>query len=165
MADLTRSNTQVEEKGPEHRVAGPITDAEQTYAGALAAIDPATGKLTGYATTTGLIPLGGRFSDEALGDASSPPKENNIDAGVGRVSRRVSVTGVSAQTDVGKPVFASDDNVLTLTATGNQIPAGWIERWHNTTICDVAMFSANEQAVLALCMPVAGFNSALGNQA
>lgn len=54
---------------------------------------------------------------------------------------QLAVTGVTAVTDVGKPVYASDDNTFTLTATSNSY-IGRIVRWISSTNC-VVDFDAN----------------------
>lgn len=52
----------------------------------------------------------------------------------GRV--QLAVTGVTATTDVGKDVYATDDNVFTLTATSG-VTIGKIVRWVTGTTCIV----------------------------
>jgi hypothetical protein len=49
---------------------------------------------------------------------------------------RLTVTGASAVTDVGKPVFATDDDTFTLTPGGSRI--GVVARWVSSTTCIVA---------------------------
>lgn len=67
------------------------------------------------------------------------------------ILQRYAVTGVSAQSDVGKSVYASDDATLTLTAPStNAIPVGMITRWHVSTTCDVLIFGWALQRILAL---------------
>jgi len=49
------------------------------------------------------------------------------------------VTGVSAQSDVGKAVFGTNDNDLTLTSN-NTTRMGDVEYWHTSTTCDVRVY-------------------------
>ena len=53
------------------------------------------------------------------------------------------VTGAASAADVGKPVYASDDNTLTLTATNNSL-MGVIERWVSSTTCIIRVFGQKE---------------------
>lgn len=46
----------------------------------------------------------------------------------------IAVTGASAVTDNGKPVYASDDNVLTLTPNDAD-PVGEVVKWISSTLC------------------------------
>jgi hypothetical protein len=52
----------------------------------------------------------------------------------------LAVTGVTAASDVGKAVYASDDDTFTLTASTNS-PIGRVVRWIASTSC-VVMFDA-----------------------
>ena len=64
------------------------------------------------------------------------------------IIRKHAVTGVAAVTDVGKLVYATDDQTLTLTANTNLKAIGKIVRWHSGTTCDVLMFSPAEHEAL-----------------
>lgn len=52
---------------------------------------------------------------------------------------RHAVTGASAQSDLGKPVYASNDNDLTLSSS-NTTRMGEVEYWHTSTTCDVRVY-------------------------
>lgn len=53
----------------------------------------------------------------------------------------VTVTGVSAITDIGRAVYLSTDNPNDLTVTSNNTPyVGEVERWISSTTCDVRLF-------------------------
>lgn len=54
----------------------------------------------------------------------------------GRV--KLSVTGVSAITDVGKDVWATDDDSFTLTYAAGAVWIGTVERWISSTNCIVS---------------------------
>lgn len=49
------------------------------------------------------------------------------------------VTGVSAQTDVGKAVYLSNDNDMTLTSS-YAAAVGRVEYWWSSTTCDVLLY-------------------------
>ena len=51
---------------------------------------------------------------------------------------KLSVTGVSAITDVGKDVWATDDNTFTLTYAAGAVWIGRISRWETGTTCIVS---------------------------
>lgn len=68
----------------------------------------------------------------------NPVVEVTTDAGPGMLEQ-YTVTGVSAQTDVYKAVYASNDNDLTLTAS--QSPAiGRVLYWWSSTTADVMIY-------------------------
>ena len=75
--------------------------------------------------------------NSVVGDSSGTPIPEISTECQAFVLRTVAVTGVSAQTDVGRTqVYASNDNDLTTTA--NQSPyVGWVVRWYSSTTCDV----------------------------
>ena len=52
---------------------------------------------------------------------------------------RHAVTGAAAQSDVGRAVYGTDDNVLTITSN-NTTRIGEIEYWHSSTSCDVRIY-------------------------
>jgi len=78
-------------------------------------------------------------SNTVVGDTSaSPVVEGSTEAGP-YVGEQLAVTGVSAQTDVRQPVYASNDNDLTLTA--NQAPiVGRVVYWYSSTTADVLFY-------------------------
>lgn len=74
----------------------------------------------------------------------------------GEVLLQVSVTGVTAQTNLGNKVYLnSDDNDITLTRPARGIPFGVITRWNSGTTCSVTRFSFE-----ALCAIMLGGNGA-----
>jgi len=141
-----------------NRLSIEIADAVQLYAGGLAALrGPAHATSQGYADAlndeVGHIPLGGWWSDETLGDTQGDPvvnPENNVDI-KGKVWRRKAVTGVASRGDIGKLVYASDDNVLTLTRpAANALPLGVVVEWHTSTTADVLLFGFETLAAISL---------------
>ncbi len=62
----------------------------------------------------------------------------------GRIT--IDVTGVSAVTDEGSTVYASDDNTFTLTSSGNSA-IGKIIRWISGTKCVVAFEAVSRRSI------------------
>lgn len=155
MTDLTASTPRTV-SAREIRISTQIADAVQTYAGGLAALrGPSHATTQGYLAllddAPGLIPLGGFFSDQTLGaTSSSPVPKNNVDVS-DKVWRRATVTGAASRGDIGKLVYATDDNVLTLTRPADDsLPMGCVWEWHTSTTCDVFMFGFATLCAIAL---------------
>lgn len=73
--------------------------------------------------------------------------DGTIECGVdisGVILKNVPVTGSSAVDDVGDPVYASDDNTLTLTATSGANEIGFVTRYQSSGYADVHLFSASQ---------------------
>lgn len=86
----------------------------------------------------------------ATGDTSaSPVPEAAIDVDP-QVLRRIAVTGAASRGDIGKPVYATDDNTLSLTRPTNGTPVGMVVEWHTSTTCDVLLFGLAVQAAIDL---------------
>ena len=62
----------------------------------------------------------------------------------GGIIQRWAVTGATAKTDIGKPVYATDGQTLTLTAPTTGLPHGFVADWISSTTCDVYLFSFSE---------------------
>ncbi len=74
-----------------------------------------------------------------VGDTSAePPPEVSVETGE-FILLQHAVTGVSAQSDTGKPVYASNDNDLTL-SSNNTARMGEVEYWHSSTSCNVRVY-------------------------
>ncbi len=92
--------------------------------------------------------------DPFLGFAESQVDNSLGAAGDRRVRVRergkvqIPVTGVTAITDIGADVFASDDDTFTLTQSTNT-RIGYIVRWISSTTCIVA-FEANQSRIAEL---------------
>lgn len=74
-------------------------------------------------------------STGAAGDVSVKVRQK------GRV--KLAVTGVAAVTDVGKTVWATDDNVFTLTYAAGAVSIGRIVKWYTGTNCLVEFKAFN----------------------
>jgi len=132
-----------------------VANTNTIYVGAWTAL-PGTGGLTsnrGYLVPyqniatiewAGMAIPGGTPGDLSttntiVGNTSAAPVvEATTEAGP-FIFERATVTGVSAQTDVGKAFYASNDNDLTLTAAVS--PAvGRIIYWYSSTTADVLFY-------------------------
>jgi hypothetical protein len=68
----------------------------------------------------------------------------------GLVSENVSVTGVSAVTDLGKLVYATDGQTMTLTRPTTGLPVGVIVNYRTSTYCDIYLFSFAESVMWSM---------------
>lgn len=140
-------------------------DGETIHSGGLVALGSPShgtadvqGRTKKWAAADFEIPIGFALPNPAnatdgrwVGSTTAPRPETNIDTGV-QTLRRYPVTGTSAQANVGLPVYATDDNVLTITRpAANAIPVGVITKWWTGTTCDVRIFGFNLTYLLALC--------------
>lgn len=90
--------------------------------------------------------------DNFLGFATA--KADNASGSAGDVNVRVrsrgivklSVTGVSADDDLGATVYATDDDTFTLTASGGS-SIGKVHRWISGTTCMVAFESVLQRSI------------------
>lgn len=129
-----------------------IAVATRIYDGALVGVTDSTGEATNWrnATASGQIFAGiaiisdaesadGTFPDSLIGNTANTVKVS-VDVS-GAVLEKVAVTNVSAVTHVGDRVYATDEDTLTLTATGGARPIGFVTQWYTGTTCDVKLFS------------------------
>jgi hypothetical protein len=147
MANLTQATAfDTFNRGFEDQLSAQATNAVQFYAGGLVFLDRATGRIVKPADTATYEFLG-MVKRDVLGDTSaSPIKEVEVNTG-GLTLQRVTVTGVTAVTDVGDRVYiATTDNPndMTKTATTNTGPIGTITRWYSGTTCDVRLMTPTE---------------------
>lgn len=137
------------------RVAHPVVNGDTVYPGGLSGIAMATGMLTPWADTIGLrfrgLALDGQTtSKEVEGDGTQvPANQMRVDES-GVILRDVTVTGSSAATQHGDPVYCTTDNYMdaTLTPTINVGPFARILRWKTGTTCDIQVLTP-EQALRA----------------
>lgn len=138
-----------------------VLNAHTIYVGSFVCM-PGTAGLTsarGYARTysntqtvewLGLA-IGSPFdlstTNTIVGDTSATPIIEVTCETSAFVLEQYAVTGVSAQTDVGKAFYASNDNDLTLTSS--QSPAvGRIDYWWSSTTCDVLFYGRTAAIVI-----------------
>jgi len=69
--------------------------------------------------------------------------DNSTGAAAARTARlrrigvaKLTVTGVASAADIGKPVYATDDDTFTLSPSGGTL-IGWVQRWVTSTTCHV----------------------------
>lgn len=125
-----------------------VVNAAVVYAGGLQAIGNADhgtaanrGRSYPFAIANGAIPVG--FAEAGVTGTGSSANKSSILV-EGRVQEQRAVTGVTAITDVGKWVYATDDDTLTLTRATLNIPVGIIVDWYSGTSCDVYFLSFGE---------------------
>lgn len=153
MADLTSSLVRAV-KGAKG-LAAQISDGVQSYAGMWAGLrgpDHATsqGYLDAYDDEKGMIFVGGHLDEQKLGDTSASPVPENRWNTESKVYPQVAVTGVTGRGDIGKAVYATDSDALTLTRPTLGTPIGFVAEWHSGTSCDVLMLGLPAQAALDL---------------
>lgn len=134
-----------------------IKNAEALVQYGLGALDVSTGKLefaevADNLLSAGLI-LGAADGDNAshlTGSTTAGYKamtRGGLILGGGRYGG-VSVTGASAITDLGKPVWATDGQTLTLTRQAAP-PVGIVVGWVSSTYCHVYLFSFIESWIIS----------------
>ncbi|MCB0384075.1 MAG: hypothetical protein KDD43_01685 [Bdellovibrionales bacterium] len=122
-----------------------VKSGSTIYVGSLVGIEAATGHIKPFVTGAG-IQFVGMALEKVVGDGSL---DCLVDTEGFNLSK-VSVTGVSAITDIGSPVYASNDNDLTLTRPdANTDAVGYVSDWDTGSTCDVRIFSAHEIEVMA----------------
>jgi hypothetical protein len=124
------------------------------------------------AATAGLIPFGIGQKNKLGNTSAVPIPTQSVETGPG-VLCNVSVTGVSALGDVGKLVYATDDNTFTLTRPTYGVPIGIVISYRTSTYCDVLLLGFVSNSVLQLAgnardvwhIPVSGVVAGAGNVA
>ena len=153
MADLTATSKR--SISGADGLSGEVADAVQTYGGMFAGIrgpDHATtqGYVDAYNDEKGMIFAGPQLDDQVLGDTSATPPPTNSTGTDSSILKATAVTGVASRADIGKAVYATDSNVLTLTAPTYATPVGIVVDWATSTTCDVLMLGLAAQAALDL---------------
>jgi hypothetical protein len=106
-----------------HILEYPVKTATTIYKGAMVVIDAATGYAIPAVAGTANFFIGIALEQVATGAGASGSKTVAVAV---EALWEENLTG-AAITDVGDPVYAADDNSLTLTA-GTNTPVGWIEK-------------------------------------
>jgi len=120
----------------------PVAASTKIYQGAMVGVNPATGYARGY--TSGDF-FAGHAEEQADNSASAVAGAINVNIQKGNYSLQATLSGV-AVTDVGKEVFAVDDNTLTLSKTGARV--GRVLRYVGTNTCIVEFETVNVYAPL-----------------
>ena len=150
------------------RLAVHVEHAEKMWKGGFAAIGSAThatsanrGRASGYEDEAGniyagiMISGGGSGSsqgaDTVTGDSTSAATLNNNMAALMTEAFQIdtiAVTGSTAKTDVGRYVYLTDDDTVTLTRPTVGCPIGYVAEWRSGTSCRVHFFDVD--TVMAL---------------
>jgi hypothetical protein len=95
-----------------------------------------------------MIFLGGHLDSQVLGDTTATiPPENRLNVEP-KVYPQATVTGVASRGDIGKVVYLTDNNTLTLTRPTLGTPVGYVNEWSSSTTCDVMMLGTAAQAAV-----------------
>jgi hypothetical protein len=111
MANLTEEKKR-SPKGKIDLYTGVIGTDGTYYAGAILVIDPATGKLTNPTDVINLRPLG-------ILQKTVTRSGTDVQVICERARVKWTISGIT-QADVGKPVYATDNDTLALVATANK---------------------------------------------
>lgn len=116
------------------------------HSGAAIELDMVGGVVAPLSTTTTGACFAG-FCTEAVTTVTGATERVAVDVS-GKILNSVSVTGVTAQTDVTSLVYLTTDNIgddLTLTrAAADSIAIGTVVHWITSTTCDVKTFTLDE---------------------
>lgn len=137
----------------------PVRNAMKIYYGALVGISTSgvtDGRLVNWSSGSGAlrfigiaIPTQSLAIGNAVGTAgevtgnSAGTNECVVDES-GPLLENVSVTGLNSADDVGDPVYASDENTFTLTATSNVGAVGILARYITGSKGDIQLYSKME---------------------
>ena len=152
-------NTQVGKPDPSG-FSAQIANAATLYHGRFAGIRGQThatsqGDVAPYEDEAGMIFAGlaqnpGGLSEDVGDTSATVPPRVQLDL-TPRILSRVTVTGAAAITDTLKPVYATDDETLTLTRPADDAEVvGVITRWHTSTTCDVLLLGLPLQIALGM---------------
>lgn len=125
-----------------------IKTSEALVINALAAVNISTGKVEFADDADNLVPCGLiEFPSDGL--VAHLTGDGTYKAIVkGGIIVRWAVTGTTAKTDIGKPVFATDGQTLTLSAPATGLPQGFVVDWISGTTCDVYLYTYKESLAL-----------------
>lgn len=133
-----------------------IKNAEALVVGAYLAHNFSLGKTEFADDAASLSPLGICIGEKnGLNQNLTGDSGGNYSAVArgGVVVEKVTVTGASAITDVGKFVYCTDGQTLTLTKPSVGVAFGIVTYWHTSTTCDVYLFDFVEGVLLSLVPP------------
>lgn len=112
---------------------------------ALVCIDQSLGHMDFASSSPGQIPCGMlRNSPQGNADELTGNGTRTALAQGSLIINNISVTGVSAVTDVGSPIYAVDGQTMSLSNANSGLPIGYVVRWRSTTYCDVYLYSYQE---------------------
>ena len=137
---MALSADQFYETSDPQTIAFQLTNAQVIFAGALIGSDTTTGLAVEWFDTANFIFAGIALRGVTGDTTASPVVDVDVNCG-GMLLKKIPVTGVTAITNVGDLVYASDDNTFDVAATSNVAEVGIITRFYSGTTCDVQLFS------------------------
>ena len=121
-----------------------IKTSEALVLNSLVSMDISTGKIEFADDANNLVPCG-MLEYPSDGLVAHLTGDGTYKAIVkGGIIQCWAVTGATAKTDIGKPVYATDGQTLTLTKPTTGLPHGFVVDWISSTNCDVYLFSFAE---------------------
>lgn len=145
----------IRQRNPEMINSYPVRNAMVIYYGALVGLDTVNiglGRLVNWNDNSGMlrfcgiaIPRGDRDNPYSVTGNSGATVKCEVYEGGGTLEN-VAVTGLTSLLGLGDPVYASDENTLTLTATPNVGAIGRVVRYIESGRGDVQLYSALEYA-------------------
>lgn len=130
----------------------PVRSGVTIYHGALVGLSTVgvtDGRLVNWSSGSGALRFIGLAipnSPTVVGNAAGSVECPVLEGGV--ILEDVSVTGAESAQNVGDPVYASDENTFTLSATSNVGAVGVVDRYKSGTSCDVRLYSRMEYNAL-----------------
>lgn len=114
------------------------------------------GRVSGWTGVAGEFPIGWSATSKTVGDTSANPIPNVGVLAQDVVVDNLAVAGLASsdfQADNLKYVYATADGTFTLTrpSAPNRTPCGMVICGKTASVCDVLMFGAVTQAVIAAC--------------
>jgi len=139
-----------------------LTNALQVFKGSALGLNPSTGLLVKWADTAGLRWMGFAQKGATGNTSATPPVEAELVEGA--TIKRLTVTGVTAITDMDAKVYLSTDNPddVTLTPTTNVKAVGQIVRYHGGTTCDVRFYTPAEYLLQVLIADITDLTDSTG---
>lgn len=124
------------------------TNSTTLYDGSFVSVDTTAGTIIPHDDTAGNSFLGvytGAASTGASGTTYAPVSTER------KILVQQTVTGVSAQTDIGAPIYITTDNDMTLTRPSDDATCiGFVIRWYSSTTCDVMLFDPVDSFLYAM---------------
>lgn len=126
-----------------------IKNAEALVVGGFAGLNLSTGKLEFMDDIDSLVcvgyVIGAKDGDNVSGLTGDSGGTKFAVTRAGEIIKNYSVTGASAITDIGKAVYCTDGQTLTLTKPTAGKPIGHVVKWNTSTYCDVYLYTMSQQ--------------------
>lgn len=128
-----------------------IKNAEALVVGGFVGLNLSTGKVEFMDDIDSLISLGyvvgAKDGDNVSGLTGDSGGTKYAVARSGEIIKNYSVTGASAVTDIGKAVYCTDGQTLTLTKPTAGKPIGYVVKWNTSTYCDIYLLTPYQQMI------------------